>query len=890
MIIFDLQRFSVHDGPGIRTTVFLKGCPLRCLWCQNPEGLEFGLGDAGDAGKVREISPADLAEELLADEVFFETSGGGVTFSGGEPLAQVDELIQTARLLRSRGIHVAVETSLYVPAAFVRKVLGEVDLIHADLKAWNPDDHKAWTGRSNTRILANFRLVADAAQQGGPTLIVRTPLVPEHTASEANLGQLREFLSGWSPAPAWELMDFNALARSKYQGMGRNNYPFEHLSTGLGAEQLQHFHVVAGLADPPVKETSTMVNCIRDFVTRAQAGNTVYITDVRQAFERLSASDSFRFGLDLTLPDKSHRKFVLRLPHFATADDTPERTFVVEYFLAELYNRLSALGPRRLEFLAEEGVAEAPWLHRRFEKDFGLSLSRKDRRGYGRAVNVLERMVDSLEHTHGSRMTCSFMVGPVQAASPTESAPRGAVATMAKRALEGVEGRTLLGIDVGGSDIKLALSLKGRLAALKEYDWFPAKFTRISSLTDPLEDLVKLMTWQAMALGAAGKPDPELEAALAPAFAHGADDAALQKALRAAAPLVVRHPAFQLDGIGHSFPDVVVRDKIVGGEVYKTRGIRDNGALDYEAEFQGLTNLDVRLRPYVRPEGLIATVNDGPMAAFTALVEQGAENPRSVADGIFAHSLGTELGTGWVTENGVIPDVPLEVYNFIIDLGSYPEREFACDDPRSNRNFNTDLPGTLQKYTSQSGAFRLALKYFPGERKDLMAELAEKGFVVPVGASGMKIPPAFRIPTEPKDLRKPFLEYLMSLPDRDGHPTVEKIFTEIGEFLAVATLECNQILGPAAQSRILFGRMVKNAACFRLMQKGARSISKTIELVPAADDLAVTKLMKELKADPDHTVAQFAQAVGAIYYAASRLGVEQGAQLVLNESDHDKTP
>ncbi len=380
---------------------------------------------------------------------------------------------------------------------------------------------------------------------------------------------------------------------------------------------------------------------------------------------------------------------MLILPRFPVdAPQDPDRSFVEEYFLAELYNRLSALGPRTLELRAEAGIAEAAWLHRRFEDAFGLAQGRQDRRGYGRAVNVLERMADSLEHKTGSRMTCRLTQGPVEDPPRPPQLPRGAVAELGRRALTGVEGRTLLGIDVGGSDIKLALSMNGRLAALKEYDWFPARFTRIASLTDPIEALVRLMTWKAVALGADGPADSALEAALAPAFAKDADHQALERSLNAAAPLMARRDRpFLLDGIGLSFPDVVVRDKIVGGEVYKTRGIRDNPSLNYEEEFRTLTDLDVRLGGYVKAGCPIVTVNDGPMAAFTALVENTLADPTSVDDGIFAHTLGTELGTGWVTETGMIPDLPLEVYNFIIDLGSYPEREFGCDDPRSVRNF-----------------------------------------------------------------------------------------------------------------------------------------------------------------------------------------------------------
>jgi len=610
-----------------------------------------------------------------------------------------------------------------------------------------------------------------------------------------------------------------------------------------------------------------MSSTIDSFLARARAGHPVYITEVRQAFGQLPREASFPFGLNLTLPDGSLRRFILTVPRFAVAGTPgPGRDFIAEYFLAEVYNRLSALGPRALEFRAEKGIAEAGWLHGRFEEAFGLARSRKDRRGYGRAVNVLERMVDSLEQKSGSRMTCRLTEGTVEALPAPGKARKGAVAELARRALAGVAGRTLLGIDVGGSDIKLALSINGRLAAMKEYDWFPSRFQRIRSLTDPIEALVRLMTWKAVALGAeSGKPDPTLDAALAPAFAQHADDQTVHQALGAASEVLAGRPTdFKLDGIGLSFPDVVVKDKIVGGEVYKTRGIRDNAELDYETEFRILTDLDARLRPSLKEGARVVTINDGPMAAFTALVEGSLADPKSIEDGIFAHTLGTELGTGWVTEDGLVPDIPLEVYNFIIDLGSYPERAFACDDPRSVRNFNTDLSGTLQKYTSQSGAFRLALKYFPAGRADLMREILERGFVVPSG------PTAMRIPSEPKDLRKPFLEYLMSLPDRDGGPEVNRIFTEIGEFLAVATLECNLILNPSARPRVLFGRMVKNPTCFRLMQQGARSVDPGIELVQAADDIAASPLMKELKADVHFTVAQFAQAVGAVYYVASR--------------------
>jgi hypothetical protein len=323
------------------------------------------------------------------------------------------------------------------------------------------------------------------------------------------------------------------------------------------------------------------------------------------------------------------------------------------------------------------------------------------------------------------------------------------------------------------------------------------------------------------------------------------------------------------DGIGLCFPDVVVRNKIVGGEVYKTRGIRTNPAIDYEKDFAELTNLDVRLREWVAPGGAVRIINDGPMAALNSAVEMAAspdagDVARGVAEGVFAHTLGTELGTGWVTETGAIPDIPLEVYNFIIDQGCWPERAFEPDDLRSVNNFNTGLPGTLQKYCSQSGVFRLALKRFSSERPDLLRELEEKDFVEQRPAGGTE---GWYVPTEPVDMRKPFLEHMMMLPDREKDETNRAIWREIGKSLAVTLLETRRILAPGTDVRFLFGRLVKSATCFDLMVEGARSIDPGISLKVAGTGMANTPLMKQLKEHPHLTVAQFAQAIGAVYFA-----------------------
>ena len=382
----------------------------------------------------------------------------------------------------------------------------------------------------------------------------------------------------------------------------------------------------------------------------------------------------------------------------------------------------------------------------------------------------------------------------------------------------------------------------------------------MDQIIDPILVLVRLMCLE----GARATDSPgatRLKEVLAPAYARGASAEAILASVQAGEALLPG--PFRLDAIGVCFPDVVVRDKIVGGEVYKTRGMREHLGSDYESEFRRLSGLDVALRAFVQPGGVVGIVNDGPMAAFTAAVELGAVDPAAIRDGVFAHTLGTELGTGWVTEDGTIPDIPLEIYNCIIDLGSYPERRFAPDDVRSVNNFNTRLAGTLQKYTSQSGVFRLAAKYLPDEDPALFAELLGRGLLA--SSDG-----GLFVPTEPTDQRKPLLEFLMEAAEQGVHPAVDRIFREIGEFMAVAWLESRWLLDPAVDQRILFGRLVKRRACFDLMVAGAGAIAPALELVVADDEMANTELMRQLRDSGEYTVAQFAQAVGAVHYANFR--------------------
>ena len=606
-------------------------------------------------------------------------------------------------------------------------------------------------------------------------------------------------------------------------------------------------------------------HCIKD----AEMGRSVFITRVRDMFDSLEGdSDGVCIVMLLELAgDIGFRSFSLWIPA-PKALDTSELDMVREYLCATVYNILSTFGSRSLTFLRPGKIPNLDNLLRGVIAEFHPESSKADRRGYGRCLNVAERITDAVDRRKPGSSRFTFRLTEIKSSrkqfgTPPKNKQRSEDESLAHKLRilpRKLKGKTVLGMDIGGSDIKLVLFMNSRIIAYKEYDWFPAKFIRTQQLIDPI---LLMARWARVRAAVERIPEGAVwKTALDNLSAAGSSDDEIEKMIsHVEDPLAGNLEGF--DGIGLCFPDVVVRDKIVGGEVYKTRGIRNNPDIDYEQDFAQLTNLDTRLEKYCRPGGRVRNINDGPMAAFTAAVELSFSGDEGINDGILAHTLGTELGTGWLDEKGNLPEIPLEVYNYIIDLGCRPERRFPSDDLRSLNNFNTKIAGTLQKYTSQSGVFRLTMKYFPSQRPDLLRELYDKGFLKN-GIDG-----SIHTRQEPRDMRKALLEHLMALPEREGEGVCRDIFREIGEYLAVMWQEIRFILNPRATNRVLFGRLVKNPVCFRLIAEGAARIAPGMELTAADEESAWTPIMRQLRDDGRYTVAQFAQAVGAVHFAVA---------------------
>jgi pyruvate formate lyase activating enzyme len=213
--IFDIQQFSLHDGPGIRTTIFFKGCNLSCAWCHNPEGLTEKLQE--DAGHTKtygkDISCEELLKEVRKDKKFYENSNGGITCSGGECLLQADFLSGFLKECKAEGIHTAVETAGNIAWKAFERVMPHTDLFLYDLKVLSEEKHKQYTGVSNRLIQDNLvKLIA-----AGQRLWVRIPVIREVNGNAAEMEDMAEFLRKQGFQGRIDLLGYHTYGRQKYK-------------------------------------------------------------------------------------------------------------------------------------------------------------------------------------------------------------------------------------------------------------------------------------------------------------------------------------------------------------------------------------------------------------------------------------------------------------------------------------------------------------------------------------------------------------------------------------------------------------------------------------------------------------------------------------------------
>lgn len=241
--IADIQRFSLHDGPGIRTIVFLKGCHFRCRWCCNPEMQEYDIQTMYVNGVPktvgRDVTVGEVMQEVVKDRSYYRRSGGGMTLSGGECLSQPLFAAALLQAAKEEGINTAIESTAFAPFEDIERVLPNLDNFLMDIKHMDRDKHKAYIGHPNDLVLENARRIAPLAKR----LVIRVPVVPGFNDTPAEIRAIAQFAAGLPGVEEIHLLPYHRLGQDKYRWLDR-----EYTLTGILPPEREHMQELLHVA------------------------------------------------------------------------------------------------------------------------------------------------------------------------------------------------------------------------------------------------------------------------------------------------------------------------------------------------------------------------------------------------------------------------------------------------------------------------------------------------------------------------------------------------------------------------------------------------------------------------------------------------------------------
>ncbi len=257
--IFKIKKFAIHDGPGIRTTLFLKGCPMSCWWCHNPEGQKFESekmikGENGSNQNEwvgREMTVSEVIREIEKDIIFYDESGGGATFSGGEPLSQPDFVDQLIIECKKKEINTLLDTTGFAPSDIFLNLSRKVDFLFFDLKLINDKEHIKYTGISNRLVLENLKMISKDKKR--PSIHIRFPVIPGITDTNGNPERLAEFVKSLDTIQHIDILPYHNIANGKYQRLGMENK-------------------LAGLKPPGNSEVETVMSIFKSYGFSVKSG------------------------------------------------------------------------------------------------------------------------------------------------------------------------------------------------------------------------------------------------------------------------------------------------------------------------------------------------------------------------------------------------------------------------------------------------------------------------------------------------------------------------------------------------------------------------------------------------------------------------------------------
>lgn len=603
-----------------------------------------------------------------------------------------------------------------------------------------------------------------------------------------------------------------------------------------------------------------MFNLPEDFIKHP-----VFISDIRKLFENLDNNEKQILVLHLIINEKGdYRNINLKLPKFEE-DNKQLLNLVERYILATLNNLLISFGGVKLKIYLNMDNQALISIVKNAVHEFSINSNDNNRKGYGSYINYINRINNLLgrEKFSVEYIDMSLYQIPEESKGYKIYSPQNIEreAEYLRRSATELKGKLFCGIDIGGNSIKAAAVVNGEIALVKGYRWFPDAYKTADEINNPVLMLIRFM--RAYLIYKDMHKDDPLLLAQSEVFEENASYSCIEKYTKDMEALTNKDLCI-FDGIAIGFPDIVINNKVSGGETPKQRGIRESSGVNYESEFLKMSHLNALAEQYIKPDGKVVVLNDGNLASFIVSVEQAFSDEGRIGDnGMFAHTIGTDLGTGFISKTGTIQEIPLECYQYVIDLGSLQESQYIAKDVRSIRNLNTGIPGSVQKYVSQIGMLRLAIKNIKQYNSKLYNNLFEKGYLQKIQLDEQE---TLIIPTEPIDKRGELTRYLIELLN-EGNTEIEKTFLEMGEMLGKTIEETKFFFPEIPTSRLISGGIVANDTCFNLLRKGVQRVNKKYEIKRLDEDVVESPLLKRL----DIKDRNYISAVGAVYIVNKEL-------------------
>lgn len=579
----------------------------------------------------------------------------------------------------------------------------------------------------------------------------------------------------------------------------------------------------------------------------------LFLSELQERISRLPAGERQEIRLLVWVnKEQEYRKLCFEMPKGETLQG--ERELYRRYLLAMMNNLLVSFGGAGLELYFDETDQELKSLTEEAVAEFQADSPRNDRKSYGVYLNYINRMNVFLGLGRFAFQLKDLSAWPkldpekeyrIYVPQKEEEELK-----LLKRTATELEGRCICSLDVGGNSIKGAVVKDGRALVLKEYQWYPTGCRTAQEMNDPMLLMVRFLS----ACTGLMERDGNLAAAEA-AFAKNVPYGQLLAETEALERSGICTKG-RFDAIVIGFPDIVVHNKIAGGESFKHQGMKNNPDTDYEVEFFKTSDLDELAAPYAKEGAPVVVLNDGNAASYITSVEQTFA-PESFIDenGMFCCTIGTEMGTGFISRGGTIQHIPLEGFQHVIDLGNEEYRKYPPADLRSVNSTNTGIPGVVQKYISQMGLFRMALTALWESKDPLFEKLQEMGLIAyDAGADTL-----YSV-LEPEDRRGTLTRFLISQLS-EGCPAVEEAFRMMGKAMGILIDQDRLIFPEITTRRLLSGGIIADDRAFALMREGLRAYNPSYDVMRLDEETMYSPLLRSMTPEQ----RSFNVAIGSAY-------------------------